>query len=678
MKIMVNKGEFKDLIQREWIIANGIGGFAASTVTGANTRKYHGLLVAALTPPARRFLVLSKVDESIEFNGCKYPLYTNICDNYISDGYKRIESFEKKYVPTYTYKIDDISIQKTISMQYGRNTVVILYNIKNGNYDSKLTLAPIINYRDFHQVNKDTEFNLKEKISGTKVRIVVKNESQTPFYMKCSEGTYIEHHNDIFYRMFYIEEEKRGFDPIENHAIPGRYEIELKPNEEKNISFVFSLEENIDEIKAEDIIKQEEERLKKIVTDTGLINEKAEDKELIEDFIITADSFIAYRPSFGLHTIIAGYPWFLDWGRDSLIAFEGLLLKTKRFDIAKEVLLTFIRDIKYGLVPNGYSGYDNRPLYNSADASLLLFEEIKKYINYTKDYKFIKDNFYVSLKRIIEAYITGIDVDDNNIYMERDGLIHSGTINTQNTWMDVKIGDFAVTPRNGKAVEINSLWYNALKIMEELAQKFETKKIAEMYAGLADKTQKSFNRKFYNTAKKSLYDVLGDDRIRPNQLFSLSLSYQVLNPAGKNAKEILKTVTNELYTRHGLRTLNRKDKQYIATYEGDSYRRDISYHQGITWPWLFGLYNDAYKNVINNTKEGKVKTELQKQYNQFIKNLKATTKTMMYKEGCVLSISELYDSKPPYLPKGAFSQAWSVAEIFRIILDSKTEEEEEQ
>ena len=676
MKIMVNKGDFKDLIQREWIISNGIGGFAASTVTGANTRKYHGLLVAALTPPARRFLVLSKVDESIEFNGCKYPLYTNICDNYISDGYKRIESFEKKYVPTYTYKIDDISIQKTISMQYGRNTVVVLYNIKNGNYNSKLTLAPIINYRDFHQVNKDTEFNLKENISGTKVRIVVKNESQTPFYMKCSEGTYIEHHNDIFYRMFYMEEEKRGFDPIENHAIPGRYEIELKPNEEKNISFIFSLEENIDEIKAEDIIKQEEDRLKKIVEETGLVNENTEDKELIEDFIITTDSFIAYRPSFGLHTIIAGYPWFLDWGRDSLIAFEGLLLKTKRFDIAKEVLLTFIRDIKYGLVPNGYSGYDNRPLYNSADASLLLFEEIKKYINYTNDYKFIKDNFYISLKKIIEAYITGIDVDDNNIYMERDGLIHSGTINTQNTWMDVKIGDFAVTPRNGKAVEINSLWYNALKIMEELAKKFETKKVAEMYAELAEKTQKSFNRKFYNSDKKSLYDVLGDDRIRPNQLFSLSLSYPVLNPAGKNAKEILKTVTNELYTRHGLRTLNRKDKQYIATYEGDSYRRDISYHQGITWPWLFGLYNDAYKNVIANTKEGKVREELQKQYDLFVKNLKATAKTMMYKEGCILSIAELYDSKPPYLPKGAFSQAWSVAEIFRILLDSKTEEEE--
>ena len=678
MKIMVNKGDFKDLIQREWIISNGIGGFASSTVTGANTRKYHGLLVAALTPPARRFLILSKVDESIEFNGCKYPLYTNICDNYISDGYKNIESFEKKYVPTYNFKISDIKIQKTISMQYARNTVAILYKVKNGKHKMKLSLAPIINYRDFHQVNKETNFELKEKINGTKVKIIIKDESQTPFYMKCSEGNYIEHHNDIFYRMFYIEEEKRGFDPIENHAIPGRYEIEINPNEEKEISFVFSLEENIDEIKAGDIIKQEEERLKKIIKNTKLINEKTEDKELIEDFIITADSFIAYRPSFGLHTIIAGYPWFLDWGRDSLIAFEGLLLKTRRFDIAREVLLTFIRDVKYGLVPNGYSGYDNRPLYNSVDASLLLFEEIKKYLNYTKDYKFIKENFYIELKKIIEAYITGIDVDDNNIYMERDGLIHSGTINTQNTWMDVKIGDFAVTPRNGKAVEINSLWYNALKIMEELAKKFETKKAAEIYSELSEKVKKSFNRKFYNSSKKSLYDVLGDDRIRPNQLFSLSLTYQVLNPNGRNAKEILKTVTEELYTKHGLRTLNKKDKQYIATYEGDSYRRDISYHQGITWPWLFGLYNDAYKNVIANTKEGKIRKELINTYEQFIKNLKVTTKTMMYKEGCVLSISELYDSKPPYLPKGAFSQAWSVAEIFRILSDASTEEEEKQ
>ncbi len=675
MKILVNKGEFKDLVQREWVISNGIGGFASSTVTGANTRKYHGLLVAALTPPARRYLVLSKVDESIEINGKKYPLYTNICDNYISDGYKRIESFEKKFVPKYTYKIENTKIEKTICMQYGKNTVTVLYSVKNGNYNSKLTLAPIINFRDFHQVNKDINFNLKENINNTKVKMIIKNESKFPFYMKCSEGNYIEHKEDIFRNMFYLEEEKRGFDPIENHIIPGRYEIDLNPNEEKEISFVFSLEENIDEINAKDVIKDEEKRLKKIIKNSKLVKKGDEDAELLEDFVITADSFLAYRPSFGLHTIIAGYPWFLDWGRDSLIAFEGLLLKTRRFDIAKEVLLTFTKDIKYGLVPNGYSGYDNRPLYNSVDASLLLFEEIKKYINYTKDYKFIKDNFYKWLKKIIEAYKTGIDVDNNNIYMERDGLIHSGTPNTQNTWMDVKINDFAVTPRNGKAVEINSMWYNALKIMEELSAKFETDEISKSYGDLAEKVKRAFNKKFYNAKKKCLYDVLDDDKVRPNQLFSLALSYPVLNASGKAAKEMLKTVTDELYTRHGLRTLSKKDKQYVATYEGDSFRRDMSYHQGITWPWLFGIYNDAFKVIIENTKGVKTKAELQKEYDQFIKNLKSTTKTMMYKEGCVQSISELYDSKPPYLPKGTFSQAWSMAEIFRILLDYKEQEE---
>ena len=259
--------------------------------------------------------------------------------------------------------------------------------------------------------------------------------------------------------------------------------------------------------------------------------------------------------------------------------------------------------------------------------------------------------------------------------MERDGLIHSGTPNTQNTWMDVKINDFAVTPRNGKAVEINSMWYNALKIMEELSAKFETDEISKSYGDLAEKVKRAFNKKFYNAKKKCLYDVLDDDKVRPNQLFSLALSYPVLNASGKAAKEMLKTVTDELYTRHGLRTLSKKDKQYVATYEGDSFRRDMSYHQGITWPWLFGIYNDAFKVIIENTKGVKTKAELQKEYDQFIKNLKSTTKTMMYKEGCVQSISELYDSKPPYLPKGTFSQAWSMAEIFRILLDYKEQEE---
>ena len=248
----------------------------------------------------------------------------------------------------------------------------------------------------------------------------------------------------------------------------GRYEINLEPREEKEISIVCSLEENIDELNAKNIINKEKERIDKLVVESELINEKMTKKEQenLRDYIIATDNFVVYRPSFRLHTLIAGYPWFLDWGRDALISFEGLLLLTKRFDIAKEVLLTFTKNIKFGLVPNGYSGFDNRPLYNSADASLLLFEQIKKYINYTGDENFIKENMYTYLKEIIKAYKTGIDVDDNNIYLDDDYLLVSGTPKTQNTWMDAKYGDFAVTPRNGKAVEINSLWYNALKIME--------------------------------------------------------------------------------------------------------------------------------------------------------------------------------------------------------------------
>src|SRR5699024_414822 len=251
-------------------------------------------------------------------------------------------------------------------------------------------------------------------------------------------------------------------------------------------------------------------------------------------------------PNFRLHTIIAGYPWFLDWGRDSLIAFEGLLLVTKKYDIAREVLLTMVRDVKYGLVPNGYSGYDSRPLYNSVDASLLLFEQVKKFLKYTNEYEWIKENIYPTLVKIMNAYQTRIDIDGNNIFMDEDALISSGTENIQNTWMDAKIGDFVVTPRNGKAVEVNSLWYNALKIMEELTILLRGKAEAKKYGDLAKKCKKSFNDKFYNKKRKSLYDVLGDSKIRPNQLFALALSYPVIDANSDIAKEILETVEKKL------------------------------------------------------------------------------------------------------------------------------------
>lgn len=654
-------------LKTEWIITNGLGGYAASSIIGANTRKYHGLLVAPLTPPARRFLVLSKLDESIEIVNKKYNIYTNIGKDYVTDGYKYQKYFEKSEIPVYYYEIEDVKIKKSICMQYGKNTVIVQYNIKNGEYNSKLTLAPVVNFRDFHTTNTNHNFKLKQNNVNTKLKLIIDKYNEFPIYMKVSEGKYIKHYDDIFKNMFYIEEEKRGFCAEEDHIVPGRYEIEIKPNEQKDITFICSLEENIDELDGKEVIKKEKNRIKSLIKNSELVQDGI-DEDLIKTYIIASDNFVVYRPSFGLHTIIAGYPWFLDWGRDTLISFEGLLLISKRFDIAKEVLLTMIRDVKYGLVPNGYSGFDNRPLYNSVDSSLLLFEQVKKYLEYTEDEAFIKDNLYDILVKIIYSYIDGIDIDDNNIYMDKDYLIISGTQNTQNTWMDAKIDGVAITPRNGKAVEVNSLWYNALKIMEEITAKFYGIKYAKQYGNLAKECKKSFESKFYQKRRKCLYDVLGDSKIRPNQLFALGLSYPILDCSTEEAKNCFETVTKKLLNLYGLKTLSKGEENYTEIYEGDSFKRDSSYHQGITWPWLLGIYNDAFKNIIKYEKSKIKKKELEVRHSKFVNDVKETF-TKELKEGkTVGSISELYDSKKPFEAKGAFAQGWSVAEVFRIIL----------
>ncbi len=666
MKYSKDKLTLEEGIKRDWIITNGLGGYCSSTIIGTNTRKYHGLLVAPLTPPARRYLILSKVDESIETNGKKYNLYTNMCKNYISEGYKYLESFEKDYIPTFEYEVAGVNIKKSICMEYGKNTVVILYTIKNNNSNSKLILAPIMNFRDFHTVTTNCKFELRQDINKNKVKVIINGQSETPIYMNLTQGEYIKHQSDQFNNMYYIEEEKRGMSAEENLAVPGRYEVELKPNKEENITFICSLEENIEEINGKEIIEQEIKRIDNLIDKSKLADIK--NKELIKDYIIASDNFIVYRPAFALYTIIAGYPWFLDWGRDSLIAFEGLLLLANRFEIAKEVLLTYIRDIKFGLVPNGYSGYDNRPLYNSVDASLLLFEQVKKFLNYTKDYNFIKENIYNSLIKVIDSYIRGINHDNNNIWLDEDGLLVSGTENTQNTWMDAKIGEYCVTPRNGKAVEINAMWYNALKIAEELTKLYGVKEQTEKYSRLAQKCKKSFEEKFYNKKRKCLYDVIGDSKIRPNQIFAISLTYPVLEPNSEIAKEMFKTVTKKLLNNYGLKTLAKGEPFYKETYEGDVLKRDMSYHQGITWPWLLGVYADGFKNIIKAEKDKTIKNKLKQEYEIFAENVKETFVKEMYRNSTVGSISELYDSKKPYLAKGAFAQAWSVSEVFKIIM----------
>ena len=438
MEITKEKLNLEEGLNKEWLITNGIGGYASSTVIGANTRRYHGLLVAPLNPPAKRHVILSKVDEAIEIEGKKFDLYTNIGTEYTSHGYKYLEKFEKTFVPIFKYKVEDIEITKVLCFDRGKNTIGIYYKVKTSDKPCKMTLAPIMNFRDFHWMSTDHEFDLQQTVKGGKVRIVIDDNRSESIYMKLFEGEYTPHFNDTFRNMFYIEEQKRGFYPVENHVVTGVYEVEIDANTEKEFSFVCSLEENIDEIDVKDLISKEIIRQNEIYNKSLLIDNRnnnktkkeKEDEQFIKDLITATDTFVLYRPTFAIHSLIAGFPWFLDWGRDSAIAFEGLLLVTRRFEIAKEVLLTMIRDVKYGLVPNGYSGFDNRPLYNSADSSLLLFEQVQKYLDYTGDLEFITETLYPVMKQVIERYIEGIDFDDNNIYMDTDNLIVSGTENT--------------------------------------------------------------------------------------------------------------------------------------------------------------------------------------------------------------------------------------------------------
>ena len=671
MKLSKKQLSLEDGITKEWVITNGIGGFASQSVLGINTRKYHGLLIAPLMPPARRYVILSKIDESIEINEKEEILYSNICKNYISEGYKKLESFEKVYIPIFNYQTEDgIKIEKQISMVYGKNVVCIYYKVENTDKDITMKVAPIMNYRDFHCMNTNHDYNVNQKIMQNKIRITVDGNKILPIYLYSKEGKYIQHQNDTFKNMYYVEEEKRGFYPEEDLFVPGRYEINIKANTTKEFTIVCGLEANIEEIDGKIVIQKEKERLDKIIDASNLIDKKQSKnyQEQMRDLVIASDNFVTYRPKFSLHTIIAGFPWFLDWVRDTLISFEGLLLKTKRFDIAKEVLLMMTKDIKYGLVPNGYSGYDSRPLYNSVDSSLLLIEAVSKYLEYTDDYDFVKSNLYTILKNIIESFQKGINVDDSNIFMDKDGLVSAGTPETQLTWMDAKIGNFAVTPRNGKAVELNSLWYNALKVVANLAEKYNDKKVQDEYEKLAKKVRINFNKKFYNEKNKCLDDVIGSEEIRPNQLFALSTTYPVMILSNEKAKEMLKTVSKELYTKYGLATLSKKDPKYIAVYEGDGFKRDTSYHQGITWPWLAGLYVESYKTIIKNEKNKIEKKKLEEEYEKIISNYKKAFAQAM-KEGAIGTISELYDSKPPYLPKGAFAQAWSVSEVIKIMLE---------
>ncbi|KXZ40642.1 glycogen debranching enzyme, putative [Alkalithermobacter thermoalcaliphilus JW-YL-7 = DSM 7308] len=632
-------------IQKEWILTNGLGGFASSTIVNCNIRKYNALLNVSLNPPINRTVLLSKLDEEIIIGDKSYYLGTNKTVNGIKNkGYLYLQQFIFEDVPKFIYSVEDIFIEKEIALVYKEDKVVVTYEIESKDSSFIFRLYPFTNYKDHHQNSKKNDFIYKQFEIENGVRLNLKENEKINIYIKTDIGEYIQSEK-WFEGMYYDNEEYRGLDPIDYHFIPGYFEVKINPNTKTKISFIASTKD-FDDLDGFKMIQNVKQRYKDIVKKAHY------EDEFANKLVRACDDFLVYRKSTNTKTVIAGYPWFTDWGRDTMISLTGLTLLTKRFDDAKEILLTFINYLDQGLIPNMFpdEGYD--PLYNTVDGTLWYFYGVYKYLEYTKDYDFVKNNIYSKLKEIINYHINGTKY---NIKMDNDFLITAGEKGTQLTWMDAKVDDWVVTERHGKAVEINALWYNALKVMEYLCKEF--KEDYSYYEDIALKVKENFNKLFWNEDKKYLYDVINenikDDKIRPNAIFAVSLPYSVLD--SQKHKYIVDRVYKELYATYGIRSLSPYEDEYIGVYGGNRYKRDAAYHQGTTWAWLIGHFITAYVKVY-----GKSDNLIKKFIDPFKDHIK---------DQCVGQIAEIFDGNEPIIPRGCFAQAWSVAEILRCYVE---------
>lgn len=635
-------------IEKEWLLTNGIGGFASSTITGGNSRRYHGLLTASLKPPVDRRLVISQLHESVEIGQKKYNIHSFSTGDFIMEGYLHLQSFEKSPLPEYVYTIGALYIKKTILLVHGENTVAVVYKVRTGPEAASLRLTPLVNFRDYHG-NSSKQYMHFTQEAGKDRTTVHPAGTDVSIYLICNESCFTQYESCWFENMFYDAEDERGLYAKEDHYIPGSFDIEIAPHSSKTITFIGTIEKDraVREPYEDGtvLIRKEEERLAALVRRAGY------EDEFADALVRAADHFIAYRRSTDSMTILAGFPWFTDWGRDSMISLCGLTLCTKRYNDAAQILTAYSRYVKNGLLPNMFPDDGGDPGYNTVDAALWYFEAISKYVEYTGDLKLVKDQLFDSMLQIYKGYRYGTL---NNIRMDRDGLIASGGGDTQLTWMDAKTGNTVFTPRGGKTVEINALWYNALKVLEKFSGLLGKNK--EEYAELAALVRVSFCKVFWNNSGGCLYDVVtdtfSDDSVRPNQIIAVSLTYPVLD--GRRAELVVEKVWNELYTPYGIRTLSPSSRDYRGHYTGDQYSRDSAYHQGTAWPWLTGHFITAFKRTLgrqpiySDTAESFIEP--------FIDHLN---------NACLGSISEIFDGDEPHAPKGCFAQAWSVAEILR-------------
>lgn len=633
--------------EKEWLITNGIGGFASSTVIGANTRRYHGLLIAALNPPVERHLVLAKIDESISADGRTFDLYSYRTPGHTLEGFKYLQAVEMDSVPVFTCRVGDVLLEKTVVMPYGSNTVCVVYRLCAGSSDVVLRLAPLVNYRDYHHTSSKRHMRFKAHSFSRGVSIIP-YELDREIRITATGGKFIEKSGCWFENMLYPVENERGLDCVEDHFIPGYFEVEVKKGREEVLTITASLDGH-EYLDGPEAVLRERERTAELERLSGLKDGFA--LELVR----AADRFVADRKSTASKTVIAGYPWFTDWGRDTMTAFTGLTLVTRRFDAARSILGTFAAYERDGLLPNVFPDAGVEPPYNSVDAPLWYFEAVYRYLVYTGDLAFVREKICPVLQRIIEGYSRGTHY---NIKMDGDGLITAGDENTQLTWMDATAGGRAVTPRHGKAVEINALWYNALKVMEYVSE--ELGQDGAAFRGRALMVRDSFAASFWNEEAGCLYDCIAgrrkDGRVRPNQILAVSLSFPVLE--GEVAKRVVDRVLKELYTDFGLKTLAESSPEYRGRYQGDQFSRDSGYHQGTVWPWLLGRFITGFVRVRGNTAESR--TEAMELLKPVLISLK---------DGGVGTIGEIFDGDPPHYPRGCFAQAWSVGEVLRAYVE---------
>jgi predicted glycogen debranching enzyme len=638
--------DFEAAANREWLETNGIGGFASSTISGLNRRRYHALLVAATQPPAGRVVLLSKLEETIVFgDGRRIDLSTNQYRGAVHPhGYQWTTGFRLDPFPIWNFTVEGVELEKTLFMVYGENTSVVQYRLLKApaGQEMRFELRPLVAFRDYHSLTHANGAACGDvRLSADLASVCLYNGMPTLHLAHSADR--VDTAGNWYYNFEYQAERERGLDDCEDLFNPLTFSFALSKATPATI-IASSEVQSVDEAKQ---LRECELRRRAQITAAAPAND-----EVVKVLTQAADQFLVRRGTDW--TVLAGYPWFTDWGRDTMIALPGLTLSTGRHEIARSVLRNFARFVDQGMLPNRFPDSGEQPEYNTADATLWYFEAIRQYVQVSGDVALARE-LYPVLAGIIDWHLKGTRY---GIHVLENGLLHAGEPGVQLTWMDAKIADWVVTPRSGCPVEIQALWHNALKIAADLARSFAHKDEAERYEHAAARLESNFERIFWNEAEGCLFDVVDgnacDAAIRPNQIFAVSLHHPLLT--GDRARAVLDVVERELLTPYGLRTLSPRDRDYRGRFEGDMRSRDSAYHQGTVWPWLLGHFVSGYLRVHGRDAATRAKVSA------WLEPLR-----IYVMDVGVGQIAEVFDGDDPHGPGGCFAQAWSVAELLRVL-----------